>query len=184
MFKDRIKKIYLYRHVLISMSISQFKAKYAGSKLGIWWAVIIPLLLAGSINLVFTRAFNVNVKHYTLFVLSGIIPWLFFSNALMEAVNSFTGNASLIKQSIFPREFIPIASIAGNLLNFLVGFIFLLPLFIIVNYKVLFMAGFLIILIICYFLFIVGIGFLFSTINVFFRDLGHFLSVGFMVWFL
>ncbi|MCK5492888.1 MAG: hypothetical protein KAJ14_07245, partial [Candidatus Omnitrophica bacterium] len=72
MFKDRIKKIYLYRHVLISMSISQFKAKYAGSKLGIWWAVIIPLLLAGSINLVFTRAFNVNVKHYTLFVLSGI----------------------------------------------------------------------------------------------------------------
>ena len=33
------------------------------------------------------------------------------------------------------------------------------------------------------FLFVVGLGILFSSINVFFRDLSHFLSIGFMVWF-
>ncbi len=78
MFKERIKDIYRYRHTLWDMASSQFKAKYAGSKLGIWWAVVTPLILAVCINLIFTAAFRVDIPNYTLFVLAGIIPWLFF----------------------------------------------------------------------------------------------------------
>lgn len=165
------------------MAISQFKAKYAGSKLGIWWAVVTPLILAISINFIFTIVFKINIPNYTLFLLAGIIPWIFFTNALIEATNSFIINSSILKQSIFPREFIPISSILANLLSFLMGFVFLLPLFIILNFRVVGLLPFLFLIIILHSLFIFGFGLLFSSINIFFRDLSHFLSIGFMIWF-
>lgn len=183
MFKERIIKICLYRHTLWDMVIKQFKAKYVGSKLGIWWAVITPLILAISINFMFSIVFKIDMPNYTLFVLSGIIPWLFFSNALGEVTNSFIGYSSLLKQGSFPREFIPVSSILANLMNFLIGFVFLLPIFVILNSKVIMLLPFLFIVVILHTLFIMGLGILFSVVNVFFRDLSHFLSIGFMIWF-
>ena len=165
------------------MTSSQFKAKYAGSILGFWWAVITPIILAASINLIFTAVFQVKIPNYTLFVLSAMIPWIFFSNALTEATNSFLANASLLKQGRFLREFIPISSILGNLLNFFVGFIFLLPLFIVFNFKIILFIPLLIVVIILHSIFLIGLGVLFSSLNVFIRDLNHFLSVGMMIWF-
>ena len=183
MHKERIKKIYIYRHTLWDMVLKQLKAKYAGSKLGLWWAVVIPLVLAASINFIFTIVFKINIPNYTLFVLAGIIPWLFFSNALGEATNSFIINTSILKQGIFPREFIPISSILANFLNFLIGFILLLPLFIILNFKVIKYLVFLFPIIILHFMFLIGVGLLLSLLNVFFRDLSYFLSIAFMLWF-
>jgi len=184
MFKERIKKIYLYRYALWDMAMVQLKTKYAGSRLGIWWAVVIPLILTASINFVFNVVFKIEIKHYTLFILSGIIPWFFFTNALTEATNSFIINSSILKQrASFPCEFIPISSILANLLNFLIGLGFLLPLFIIFNLRVIWLLPFLLLIIILNFIFLVGLGILFSCFNVFFRDLAHFISIGFMIWF-
>lgn len=165
------------------MTLKQLKAKYAGSRLGIWWAVVTPLLLAASINFVFSSVFKVASPNYALFVLSGIIPWLFFTNAMAEAANSFIVNSSLLRQAVFPRELIPVSSIAANLFNFIIGLIFLLPLFILVNFKTILLLPALAAIIMLHLLFMIGLGTVFSLVNVFFRDLSHFLSIGFMVWF-
>jgi len=165
------------------MAVAQLKAKYAGSRLGAWWAIVIPLMLAASINFVFNAVFKIEIKNYTLFALSGIMPWFFSMNALTESANSFLANSSTLKQNIFPREIIPLSSILTNLLNFLIGLIFLLPLFIILNFKIIVILPFLLLVIALHFIFIIGLGILFSCVNVFFRDLTHFMSIGFMVWF-
>ena len=183
MLKERIKKIYLFRHTLWDMAISQLKAKYSGSKLGIWWAVITPLILAVSINFIFTRIFKIDIPNYTLFVLSGIIPWVFFSNALLEVTNSFTANASILKQAIFPRESIPLSTVLANFLNFLMGFLIILPLFIILEFRVIAVLLFLIFPLIFHLIFIIGLSLLFSCWNVFSKDASHFLSIGLLIWF-
>ena len=183
MFKERIKKIYSFRHALWDMAVVQFRAKYAGSKLGIWWAVITPLLLALSINFVFNVAFKIAMANYTFFVLVGIMPWFFFTNALTEATNSFAAGSSILKQTLSPPEFIPLSCILANLLNFLVGIAFLLPLLAGLNFNAIKLLPFLALIILLNFLFIAGLGIFFSSLNVFFRDLSHFLSIGFMVWF-
>lgn len=165
------------------MSLSQLKAKYAGSKLGIWWAVVTPLLLAVCINFIFTTVFKVTIPNYTLFLLSGLIPWLFFNAALLEATNSFIANAPLVKQTMAPREFVPISTVLSNLLNFLIGFVFLLPLFILYNTQILSVVIMLVLVILLHFFFIVGLGLFLASLNVFFRDVNHLLSIGFMIWF-
>lgn len=175
--------MYLSRRILWDMAVVQFKAKYAGSKLGIWWAVITPLILAVSINFVFNTVFKIEIPNYTLFVLAGMIPWIFFSNAVMEAANSLNVNSAILNQSTIPAEFIPLSSVLANLLNFLIGLLFLLPLFIILNFKTVGFLLFLFIIITFHFVFIIGLGFLFSSINFLFKDLSHFLSIAFMIWF-
>lgn len=183
MILDRIKKIYLSRRILKDMALRQLKAKYGGSKLGLWWAVATPLLLAISINLVFTKVFKIDLKNYAFFVLAGIIPWNFFASSLQEAANSLRTNSLLLKQTVCPREFIPISSVLADFLNFLIGFAFLLPVFIIINPKVVLFLPLLAISAILQFLFILGLGILFSFVNLLFCDFAHFLSIGLMVWF-
>jgi lipopolysaccharide transport system permease protein len=111
----RLKKVYSYRHILWDMTLQQLKTKYAGSKLGIWWAVITPLLLAVSINFIFTTVFKINIPNYTFFILAGLIPWIFFTNALSEVANSFLANSPILNQAIFPRELVPFSTILSNL---------------------------------------------------------------------
>jgi len=182
-YYDRLKKTYTNRRILWEMTLRQLKKKYAGSKLGLWWAVATPLILAASINFVFTSVFKINTKNYTLFLLSGIMPWFFFVQALQEATNSFVENSSILKQSLFPREYIPFSSILANFLNFLIGFICISPLFILMNYKVVLMVPALIIILVLHLILTLGLGILFSLVNIYFRDFTHFLSIAFMAWF-
>jgi ABC-type polysaccharide/polyol phosphate export permease len=183
MLKTRIKKIYSCRRILWDMTVKQLKVKYAGSRLGIWWAIVTPLLLAASINFVFNKVFKIEIPNYTFFVLAGLIPWFFFAGSLGEAAGGFIVHSAVVRQAVFPREFIAASSVSANLLNFLIGLVFLLPLFVILNPGVLALLPFLILAVVLNFIFVLGLGLLFSCVNVFFRDLEHFLAIGFMIWF-
>jgi len=182
-FIEKFNKILIFRHILREMSLKQLKARYAGSMLGIWWAVITPLILAISIGFVFNKVFKVNIPNNAFFILSGIMPWFFFTNALQEASNSFITSSSILKQGIFPREFIPISIILTNFLNFLIGLLILLPLFIFINVNTIKVLLFLFPIVILNLIFVVGLGILLSYGNVFFRDISHFISIAFMPWF-
>ncbi len=183
MYTERIKKIYYYRATLWDMSLRQFKLSFAGLKLGIWWVFITPVILALSINLVFTEVLKMDMPNYTLFALSGIMPWFFLTASLQETAACLTANVPIIRQSISPRELIPMSVVIANLMNFLMGFILFIPVFIIFNpyaAKLLFLLP---LVVAMQSLFVLGLGFLFSSLNIFFRDLSRLLQIGFMVWF-
>lgn len=178
-----IKDIIKFRFALWDMARRHLKANYAGSWLGLWWAVITPLLLAASIGFVFTAVFKINLPGYSLYVLSGLLPWLFFNHALSEASNSFVTQAAMAKQSMLPKVLFPVSGILANLLSFTLGLLFLFPLFAFHNWKVIWMVPILVLVLACHFLFTVGLGVLLSAANIFFKDLSHFLNIFFMVWF-
>ena len=181
--QKRLKKLYSFRPTLWNMSLRSLKTKYSGSILGIWWAVATPCILAISINFIFSNVFRMDVQHFTFFVLSGLLPWFFFSNALGETSNCFTGSASILKQCLFPREIIPLAYVLANFLNFLIGFVVLLPLFIVTKAEVIRFVPFLLLVLFSQLMFVAGIGIIFSTLNAFVRDVTHFLPTALMIWF-
>ena len=153
--KTKLRKLFLHRRILKDLTVKQLKAKYSGTTLGFSLAIIIPLILALSISFIFTVIFKVQIHNFSLFVLSAIIPWLFFSAALSEATNSIVGNLQILKQVAFPREILPVSTVLANFLNFLFGFAVLLPLFISAHFKVL----------------------------IFLPWLDHFIPVSLMIWF-
>jgi len=183
MFVKLFRTISANRRILWDISVKQLRAKYSGSILGIWWAILAPLLLATSINFVFSNILGDASSDYVIFVLSGIIPWIFFANSLSESANSFLGDSRLVKQVVFPRELLPMATVNSNFMNFLIGLIFLLPLFVLHKASVITAIPYLILALLLNLIFISGFGLAFSCINIFFRDLSHLLPIALMVWF-
>jgi len=136
-----------------------------------------------AITFVFTVVFKTQIKGFSFFVLAGILPWMFFSNALTEAAFSLVNQQSLLRQFNLPREIFPLSSIMSNFLNFLIGWLVIYPLLFFSNQKIILLFPWLIIVLLLNLFFIFGLGLVFSVLNVFFRDLGHLLGVLLMFWF-
>lgn len=181
--KERIGNIHSHNNVLWALSAKNLKAKYSGSILGIWLAIIIPFSLMGAITFVFTKIIHIDIDKFPLFCLSGILPWFFFSASLSEAASSFIADARLLKQFTFPLEFIPIASVLANFMNFVFGLLFIIPIFIIFNLKVLPVLILLPVVLILHLAFTTGLALLLSCLNIFFRDTAYLLNTILMFWF-
>lgn len=165
------------------MVIRDLKAKYVGSVLGISWAIITPLLIMGVISFVFTKVMRVEIEHFPLFVLSTILPWIFFSTSLSEATPSIINNVHLLRQFTIPKEFLPISSVLANFINFLFGLVVIVPIFVIFKVQIIPFLLLLPVVLFLHLIFTVGIALLLSCINVYFRDVSHLLGVGLMFWF-
>lgn len=183
MSSSNIKNLFGYRSTLWQMALAMLKTKYSGSILGIFWAVINPFLVMSVITFVFVAVFKSDLPNFHIFVLSGIFPWMFFSNSITEASSSIIGQQNIMRQFSVPIEIIPLASILANFLNFLIGWVFIYPVFLAYNYHILALIPFLLLGLFLLLLFTCGLGILLSCLNVFFRDIGQLLGVLLMFWF-
>ena len=96
-------------------------ARYKGSLLGVGWTFVNPLVLMGVYTLVFSVLWrSAGIRHYPLFILSGLAIWIFFSGSIQMASASIVGHANLVKQVRFPRQLLPLAVVGSNLVTYTV----------------------------------------------------------------
>jgi ABC-type polysaccharide/polyol phosphate export permease len=111
--------LYRYRQLLAALTVRDLKARYRGSILGFFWSLANPLLLLGVYTVVFTVFFpQQKITNYPLFLFAGILPWTFFSAAVLESTNSISSNAGLIKKVMFPAEALPLVVVLSHLVHF------------------------------------------------------------------
>ena len=111
--------LYRYRQLIVALTARDLKARYRGSILGFFWSLANPLLLLGVYTLVFTIFFPQQVvRNYPLFLFAGILPWTFFSAAVLESTTSISANAGLIKKVMFPAEALPLVVVFSHLVHF------------------------------------------------------------------
>ncbi len=104
------------------MTARDLKARYRGSILGFFWSLANPLLLLGVYTLVFTVFFpSQSVRAYPLFLFCGILPWTFFSAAVLESTTSISSNSGLIKKVMFPAEALPLVVVLSHLVHFVLA---------------------------------------------------------------
>ncbi|MBE2237882.1 MAG: ABC transporter permease [Caldilineaceae bacterium] len=164
--------------------MSSLKGRYKNSALGFVWSLLNPL----GMMLVFTIVFgflmpDVRVEKYPLFVLTGLLPWNFFSASINAGLYSVVGSSNLVKKVYFPREVLPIASVLSQLINFLLAFAVLFVALIV------FQASFspwlwtLPFVILIQTVFSTGVVLILSTLNVFYRDTAMITEVVMLAWF-
>jgi len=180
---SRINQLISCKDILKSLTIKNFKTKYIGSTMGITWPIITPLLMAVVINFIFTKILKVEIDNFTFFVLSGFLPWMFFSKTLSDSTNSIINNVNLLNQFSLPIEIIPLSYLLTNFISFLIGFIVILPIFIFFSTEIILYIWFLPVVLIFFLLFTSGICLFLASINVFFRDTGHILEIILLFWF-
>ena len=177
------KDLYNYRELLKTNIKKEIRGKYKGSWLGVVWTFLNPLLMLAVYAFVFPYILRVEVENYTIFMIVALIPWTFFTNAVMAGTSSITINGAILKKVYFPREIIPLSVTLSQLINFLITCIimFLFILFSGVGFSYHFIYFPLIVLI--QFVLILGINFILSSITVFVNDVAHFVQIAMTLGF-
>src|SRR3712207_227983 len=110
-----------YRYLFEQMVRRELRQKYKGSALGVVWYLVNPLVLMGAYALMFGKFLPLpRIADYPIFLMVGIVVWMFFSQSLLSSAPSLLGQAPLIRKVRFPRETIPASVVTVQLVTFVV----------------------------------------------------------------
>jgi ABC-type polysaccharide/polyol phosphate export permease len=180
----RLRELWEYRDLIHNLVIRDLKVRYKNSILGVAWSWINPLLMMVVYTIVFQLvAGDSELPHYPVFVLCALLPWNFFANSVLQITDSFVLSAPLITKVYFPREALPISIVLGNLVNFVIALPVFFLLALILGSPLTPWVTLLPLTILVEMCFILGITFITSTLNVFYRDTRHVLDVLLLAWF-
>jgi lipopolysaccharide transport system permease protein len=179
-----VQTLVKYADLLWILSLFRLKVRYKQSALGWVWAALQPLALMTIYTLVFTRVTTISTGGipYPLFVLCALLPWLFFSSSISNAVHGLVLYPNLLTKMYFPREIIPLSYLTAGVADFFIGCVILAGFM--AHYRVsptwnllyaipilMVLAGF-----------AAAIALFFSAIHVRFRDIGLALPLVLQVW--
>jgi len=167
------REIWLFRDLFYFLTWRDVKVKYKQTAIGAAWAVFQPFITM----IVFTVFFGKLAKMpsdgipYPIFVYTGLVFWTLFSTSLSQVSNTFLENERIVTKVYFPRIILPVSSIITNIVDFLIASVILVVMMVYYHYMPS-LAGLLIIpvLILMTIFSTLGIGLLFSSLNVKYRD--------------
>lgn len=177
--------VYESRKLIARLSVNDFKTKFAGSYLGIIWAFVQPVITI----LVYWFVFEKGMKPaairdaagtevpYVLWLIAGMVPWFFFSDALSGGTRALLDYSYLVKKVVFKIDILPIVKIVSAVFVHLFFLAFAVLLYTLYGYypdvytlQVLYYS-------ICLFVLVMGISYLTSAVVVFFRDLNGVINI-------
>jgi lipopolysaccharide transport system permease protein len=113
-----LKELWGHRELLYFFAWREVKVRYKQTLLGVFWAVLQPLLYMLVFTLFFGKFVGLySVGPYQLLALSGSVIWLFFANSVTLASGSLVGNAALLTKVYFPRLLAPLAPVLAALVD-------------------------------------------------------------------
>jgi lipopolysaccharide transport system permease protein len=109
-----------YSDLLYTLSLFRLNVRYKQSALGWAWAALQPLALMVIYTIIFTRVTTVTTGGipYPVFVFSALLPWIFFSSTVSNAVHGLVLHPNLLTKMYFPREIIPLSYLFAALIDF------------------------------------------------------------------
>lgn len=116
-----------YSDLLYTLSLFRLNVRYKQSALGWTWAALQPLALMGIYTIIFTRVTKVATAGipYPVFVFSALLPWIFFSSTISNAVHGLVLHPNLLTKMYFPREIIPLSYLLAALTDFCIASVLL-----------------------------------------------------------
>ncbi|SFC77929.1 ABC transporter permease [Butyrivibrio sp. YAB3001] len=174
------------RKLIKRLSVNDFKKRYAGSYMGIVWALAQPVVTVCMYYIVFDVIFQSRAQAvsggatvpYVLFLTSGLVPWFFFSEALTNGTTSLLEYNYLVKKVLFKISILPIIKIIAAMFIhvFFIGVLMVIACAYgyypnIYWLQLIYYVG-------CEFILVLSISYATCAIVVFFRDLLQIISIG------
>lgn len=178
-FFSLLGETYHNRKMILSLAKNDFKTKYAGSYLGIIWAFIQPLVTICVYWFVFSNIRQGAEREvpFVLWLVAGLVPWLFFQEGLNSGTNSLIEYSYLVKKVVFNIRVLPVVKLISALFVHLVFIGICFFLYIAMGY----MPGIEAVQILYYcgamFILVLGMSYLTSAVVIFFRDLSQFINI-------
>jgi ABC-type polysaccharide/polyol phosphate export permease len=173
-----------YRELLWNLVGAELKVKYRGSALGFLWSLLNPLALIIVYSVAFQYLLRIQLEHFSVFLIAGLLPWSFFAGSAMASTISLMVNAGLLKQVHFPRVVLPAATVLFNLVQMLLALVVFLPSVLVLRGVVPWTLVYYPLVLVLQIAFVTGVALALSALTVTFRDLRHLTEVtlSFLFW--
>lgn len=184
-----LMSIWAYRGFILSSIVSEFKLKFARSRLGGFWMILQPLSQVVIYALILStvmgaRLPNINNRYaYALYLLSGTLAWTYFNEIVTRCLTLFVEKANLMKKMQFPRIALLCIVLGSALFNQLMLFAAIVFIFMFLGYFSFEVLLWFPCLILACTLFATGVGLILGVLNVFMRDLTHIVPILLQLWF-
>jgi lipopolysaccharide transport system permease protein len=172
-----------HRDVLLVLARKDFQTRYKRASLGVTWAVAVPLLQAAVMAIVFSKVVRAGGGHsYPIYVMSGIVPYTYFSSVLSSAVVSIVEGTGLTEKVWFPRALLVLVPALANAVGLVVATVFLIaamPIFG-VPYSarlLLLVPGIALVMVLA-----TSLSLVLAALHVYFRDVKFLVQAALMVW--
>jgi len=159
------------RYIILFLIYKNLQLKYKHSVLGFFWSLLHPFLYLLIFLAIFSNVFK-DVPHYPLYVLSGLVFWIYFVGGTSQLCSVFIKNTFLIKSLNIPKIIYPLTELGSELVSFLLGLIPFMVLMYFLGLEFTFNLLYIIPVIILFSIFILSLGIILGSLNVFFRDVG------------
>jgi len=171
------------RQLISALGLKELRVRYKRSALGFLWSLLNPLLMMIILTVVFSTIARLPIRQYAVFLMSALLPWTFFSQALSYGVESIVGNGELLKKVYIDKAVFPAAAVFSNVINFMLSLVPLVLLLLVMRFPLHWTWIYLPVAITTLILFASGFCFFFAAANVFFRDVSHILQIVLSAWF-
>ena len=179
---EHIRAIFNYRDMIYSLVKRELRGRYQKSVLGMLWTFLNPFLQIVIYAIVFTIIFPSNIENYYIYLMTGIIPWSFFTEALGQGTGCIVSNADMTKKIYFPREVLSIASVTAKFVNMLLAsvvvFCFLVFSRMGISWHLLLVPF----VMIFEYMIALGLTLFFSAVTVYLRDMEYIVGVLLQAW--
>jgi ABC-type polysaccharide/polyol phosphate export permease len=175
--RSGIAELLRYRQLVAVLVVRELKVRYKRSIFGLLWTMLNPLLLMVVYTVVFATIMKAPQRNFAIFLLSGLLPWLFFSIAVLQGLHSILQNQELIRKVRLPQAVFPLSVVGSNLVNFSLSLVPLLLLMAALRQPLTLALLFLPVGVLILTVFTSGVTLLFATFTVFFRDVRHLAEV-------
>lgn len=183
---EYLKSFIKYRSVVWSLAKNDIKSRYLGSALGSLWVFLLPLVNLFVMWFAFEHGLKTGEKNgvpFILWLITGMFPWSFFSDAVSSSMNSILEKSFLVKKVVFNVELLPLIKIVASLVLF--GFLSVVMMLVFLAYGVFPDRYWLQIpyYALCLISLVMALSWFTSAVVVFYRDLGQLISVALQVGF-
>ena len=184
---NELRGLWRARSLLAAFTRNELRARYVGSSMGLFWTVLTPILELLTYTFVFHTLLGVGfhtegtTQHYVLFLFCGMLAWAGFADGITRCTNCITDNAHLVRKLNFPAIVLPAHLVLSTLVNQMFRFAILLIGMLVLgdgwSWEILMALPFFAVQAAL----TLGVGLFLSTLNVYFRDMGHWVSAGLMI---
>ncbi len=181
--KKSCRETILYRDVLWQLVRQQLVLRYRRTIFGYLWTLMNPIFMMSVTAIVFANLFKQDLKTFSIFLFSGMIPWNCYSAIVTQSGTSFIYNEGLIKKIYLPKIIFPLSTSIGILIDSLLSFVALFFIMLALGSQLSWTLIFIPVAFALLFLFSLGIAFILSVSTVFFRDLQHVIGIVMQAWF-
>ncbi len=171
------------KFLVFNLVSRNLKIKYRRSIVGIFWTLLSPTAMGFVYYFVFKIILKVQIPHYLAFVLSGVMPWAFFNQTVLEGMESIVGNWGIVSKVPIPIQVFSYVNALTNLTTLFLAIPVLIGASVFTDVPLSLSVLCLPFLLLALFLIAYFVSLILSILFVFFRDLRHLMGIILQLWF-